>query len=73
MLIEFKKPSPTTFQVHTMCVIRNVQQRITKVHQCQLSFILITNIKEGWGRRRDGGGGGVGEEEGWGRRRGGHM
>ena len=26
-----------------MCVTRNVQQWIMKVHQCQLSFILITN------------------------------
>ena len=25
------------------CVTRNVQQWIMKVHQCQLSFILITN------------------------------
>ena len=71
-----QKPSATTFQVllHTMCVTRNVQQWIMKVHQCQLSFALITNIKEGSGEEV------VGKEEdgeGWGggvgRRRGGHM
>ena len=40
-----KNPSATNFQVllHTMRETRNVQQWIMKVHQCQLSFILITN------------------------------
>ena len=41
VLNDGKKPASTFRSIR---VTRNVQQWTMKVHQCQLSFILITNI-----------------------------